>query len=154
MKFSALIFVLLFPVSTFASSISDELARKDVSHLDLIANNLNMFYLSKMDAKNGNKNASEVEESFVRFSVTKKKQIMMQSFYIAPVSKVTSEQCKALLDGIVSKTKDKDSSIHKVFPILTVLEFTPKHTAQLLSEMKFSVYLQAKENNQLSLNCE
>lgn len=145
-------FFSVFISNSYASKAGDAMARSDVSHLELLANNLNMFYLIKKDELQGGKE-SEIVESFVRFSTTKDKKLYIEAFYKAPVLKVTKDQCEATLKNSASKLRDPGSSISQVLPLMTVYSISAAQAQEILNESYMKVYLQAQENTELSIKC-
>ena len=144
--------MLFAAMSTNASDIGVTLDRKDVSAFDLIANNLNIVYLMDKSQKDKSKKPEKVdqaEEIFSRFSVSKEHRLVIESFYKAPVAKVTKDECNMVL----LKLAEEKSQVSKAIVMLSPYKLSIDEAKQITDQAHLIAYLQAEENNQLSLNC-
>ena len=85
---------LILSASSNASDFSEDLHHERVSHLDLLANNLTMFSLQKIDELKKLTSHDGIDLTAVKFGVSKDEKLIFNSYYTAPVQKVTKEQCE------------------------------------------------------------
>ena len=137
-----------------SSQYSKVLAKTEVSHLALIANNLNMFYLLNDDFEKSNEESDHLRETLVRFSVSKDKMLLIESHYIGPVSEVTTEGCKNAISEVENNIKGADSKIYSNLRMFSVLNITSKQSESVFDSAQIAVTLRAQENKELSVSCK
>ena len=150
-------FVFLFGVfgivSAGAATLSKDLARSDVSHLELIANNLNLLTILQ---KNQHKEVSPegMREQIVTFSVKDKKQLNVAALYSAPVGLVTSSQCNQTVNELSQTVRGEKSQFYKLISVLSPLSLTEIQSQEILKEASLFVSITADENKELRVACK
>lgn len=153
----ALVLSVFVATNGVASDIGKALAKSDVSHLELIANNLNVLavmekILKKMDQKEHKNNESR-ENVLTKFLVSKDSRLIIEDFYSAPVTSVTDEVCKEQLVKLQESVSGSDSKISVTLSMLSPTKLTTEQAQQILDDAHLVVHMHAKENSQLSLSC-
>lgn len=148
------IFCMFVMSSAAASDIGKALGKSDVSRLELIANNLNMITLIELSQeekdKKQKKKGGDIENTFTRYSVSKDYRLIIEDFYSAPVTSVTEKECNQQLKKLAeTDVPDLTEALLMISPV----RLSPEQAQQISNEAHLVVYVQAKENSQLSLNC-
>lgn len=143
--------------NVFATDISKLLDRTDVTHLQLLANDLNMLTLIQKAKESVDqektKKMSEITNTLTRYSVSKDHKLVIESFYQAPVTKVTNNECNELVSKLSKDISGNDSTMTKLLLMLSTIKLNPTQTQQIADDSYLIVYMQAEENKQLSINC-
>lgn len=149
--FFAIICSLLATSSALASDIGKALNKSDVSHLELLANNLNILTLigKVQDENKGNVSKEPTENTLTKYSVSKDHRMIIEDFFKAPVTMVTNKQCSTLLDKLAQDAL----KLSQVLVMISPTSLSPAQAQEITNNAKLVVYMQAKENSQLSINC-
>jgi hypothetical protein len=156
-EYMALILGVIVASNAEASDIGKALGKADVSRLELIANNMNMLAvidrIQKGKEKKDQAKNEGIENTYTKFSVSNDHKLIIEDFYSAPVTDVTNTICGEQL----AKLADNVSGTNKMGVALSMLSPTSlssEQAQQLLNDSYLVVYMQAKENSQLSLSCK
>jgi len=155
-EYFALIFGICVASSVGASDIGRDLGREDVSRLELIANNLNvlamMDRIEKSKEQKSQHESEGIENTYTKFSVSDDHKLIIEDVYTAPVADVTNKVCG---EQLVKLTESffSDNTMGVALSMLSPTALSSEQAQQLLNDSYFVVYMQAKENSQLSLSC-
>lgn len=154
---SSFLVCLLATMNVYASDVGEVLDRKDVSRLELLANNLNiMFMMSKYQEEKNKKSDTKgkgTQHTLTKYSVSKDHRLIINKFYSAPVAKVTKKECNTLLSELSTEVTDGESSLTKVMQLVSAYDLSARAANNIAQTAYLNVYIQANENKQLSLRC-
>jgi hypothetical protein len=149
--------ILLISTSVGASKLSQELASNDVSHFELLVNNLNIILVSQKLVKNEEPVADEngIKELLTKFSVKGRDEDKMQVvfLYSAPVAILTDIQCRKLLSGNTNQIKVDNSNLVNLFSTVSLYGLDVTQVNEILSETTIKIRMIAEENAELSIDC-
>lgn len=161
MKKTALLLILttLIVSNVIASNIEQRLSKTKVTHLELLANNLNiLFWLNKINNKKEHEKKktkdNAIEEVLVKFSTSKNHRLVIENFYIGPVQEMTDSVCKKQLDEVLEKMSNGNSKVSSITSMLHPIRLTPVEVQKLFDNAYITVYMNAKENSQLGIKCQ
>ena len=153
-KIGLLICMLLYSELVISENYIDILRRAPVNHFQLLLNNMNMFFLAKMeDLVKEENNEKEPEQVFIKFLESEKGGLMVASLYRAPVPMVTRSKCNKLIDEAYANFRGADSKFTEIINIISYYRMSKKEAMDIINSIKFKVSIQAKENIELSVSC-
>lgn len=156
MKYLVVVLVaFFFSQLSVAEQYSDLLAKKEVKHLELVLNNLNMFLMSKSDEIfNQKRKNSSIEDTYIKFYLTKDNTLAVDSMHEAPVAMVTKAQCNTLLDEGINFITGENSSFPKLISAVSFHDFKLEDAKEFVDNTHMVIYLRAKENAELLVKCQ
>ncbi|MFY8275325.1 hypothetical protein AAEU32_14470 [Pseudoalteromonas sp. SSDWG2] len=140
-------------LSLSAKTISADLAGSPTNHLQLLANNFNMFMVINLDkiredSLNQNK---EFVETYFRVSVSKDNKLNFHAIYEAPVTSISKDKCQTKLKHYITESRERAA-----IPIVQAISFfylEESDVVELLQESTYSLTIAAKENRELQISC-
>jgi len=151
MKFLLAILIAV-PCLSLANSF-DKLAKTNVSHLQLMINNLNMFLWNNMESfrkSQDGKGGPSLE--FIKFFASDNNGLSVDAFSTAPVGDVTPEKCKFLANEFKSNLFG-DEQLIALLPVFSYYDIPEHEIRDFVTKANVRVILSAKENKQLSVKC-
>ncbi|WP_105215371.1 hypothetical protein [Pseudoalteromonas sp. T1lg22] len=136
-----------------ATSLSSKLANSPTDHLQLLANNLNMFMLLNLEKLREQSVIENKEflEVYFRASVENNGTLKLHAMYEAPVSSISKAKCQAKLKKYVNELKENGGIT--TFQAVSYYYLSRQEALSLLNESTYSITIVAKENNELQISC-
>ena len=149
--------LLLISTSVGASKLSQELASNDVSHFELLVNNLNVILLNQKLIKSEEPIADEngIKELLSKLSVIGRDKDKMQVavIYSAPVAILTDMQCRKLLTLNTNQVKGDNNNLVSLINAVSLYRLDGTQVREILNEASVNITMIAEENAELSIDC-
>lgn len=137
-----------------AQSIADTLEGNKVNHFQLLINNLNMLYLStKALDKEKVEKADEPKEVYTKFRGDDENRIFINGVYSAPFPKVTSDQCKSLLEKERSQMVSTEKGLPLMINLVSFFDLSAEEIKEIATTARYQITIHARENKELSVSC-
>ncbi|HAS6253610.1 TPA: hypothetical protein RQL13_004447 [Vibrio vulnificus] len=155
MKKLAVATLILASVSNvvFAQGLNEKLAKTEVNHLQLLANNMNMFMLTKMESmkEKSQSNGDEFVKEFFKAHTDTENNLVFNAYYSAPVASLSKDKCQEKLLSDIEGLSG-DSGV-RAFQAVSYFQLSSSEVSAILESAKYSVTIIAKENNELKISC-
>ncbi|MDN4502633.1 hypothetical protein QX776_09475 [Alteromonadaceae bacterium BrNp21-10] len=155
-------YVLFFLISistTFANaanqSYADVLASNQVNHFQLLVNNLNMLFITKMDdfKKSDPNKEKELKTTFIKVSSTKDNKLIFSMFYEAPVGLISRAKCNDQLESDLRSMLGEDSKVSTILQLLSFYPMSKSEADSMLRDSYLNMTITASENKELNVSC-
>lgn len=143
--------LLLIASTTNAAPINETLADIKVTHLQLLANNFNMFMLNNFDSLIDSQKDKTSKTLSIRLFSTQEKTLHFTIYGESDVKSVTNATCTKSLSEIKELlTGELGAAMLRKF---SYFELTQKEINELTSSFSFWGQIQADINKELSVSC-
>jgi len=144
----------LFSASSIAEDYATVLKNSPTNHFQLLLNNLNILSISRIEEKSAVPNDLEKpQQKLVKFFESQDGRLVANGFYEAPVSLVTSSECKKLVDEARADLVGDDSKLAQMLRMVSYFDMTRSQSLGIAQSALIVVTLQAVENRELSVSC-
>ena len=141
-------FFSLLALSSIAHSFTlKELSNSDVTHLQMIVNNLNVLMLSQKIA------AGEEVTTNEKFTISTKNQLRLEILQPAPVEELTQANCIAIANKEILETKEQEKAITGLILMSSMFELDRSESQKLIRSLSAKVVLVSEVNSELFVEC-